>query len=75
MTLPLNELEPGQTGVIQGYASAQPPIRLLELGLLPGTEVEVIRLAPFGDPMDLRIRGYHLSLRKLEAAQILVTRP
>ena len=46
--------------------------RLLELGLLPGTEVRVIRRAPLGDPIELRLRDYSLSIRREEAALIEV---
>jgi Fe2+ transport system protein FeoA len=46
--------------------------RLMEMGLLPGTEVRVVRVAPLGDPIELRIRGYALSLRRAEAAKITV---
>ncbi len=74
MTLSLDQLKPGESGRIEGFSTGQPPQRLLEMGILPGTDVHVVRLAPFGDPMDLRVRGYHLSIRKSEAAQILVTR-
>ena len=49
-----------------------PPVRLLEMGLVPETPVEVVRLAPLGDPMDLRVRGFHLSVRKAEAAHVVV---
>jgi ferrous iron transport protein A len=45
----------------------------MELGLLPGTEVEVVRRAPLGDPMEITVRGMHLSLRKSEARQIDVS--
>ena len=48
--------------------------RLLEMGLLVGTPVELIRFAPLGDPVEIKVRGYHLTLRKHEAEQILVTR-
>lgn len=44
--------------------------RLMEMGLTPGTPVQVIRFAPLGDPIDIQVRGYHLSLRKDEARQI-----
>ncbi len=44
----------------------------MEMGLLPGTEVRVVRVAPLGDPIELRIRGYALSLRRAEAAKITV---
>ena len=46
--------------------------RLLEMGLLVGTPVEVVRYAPLGDPVEIKVRGYHLTLRKNEAEQIWV---
>lgn len=46
--------------------------RLLELGLTPGTECQVLRYAPFGDPLQLKVRGYVLSLRAVEATGIHV---
>lgn len=48
--------------------------RLLEMGLTVGTEFQVVRYAPMGDPLEIKVRGYHLSLRKREAAGVLVTR-
>ncbi len=46
--------------------------RLMEMGLLVGTPVELVRFAPLGDPVEIKVRGYHLTLRKHEAEQILV---
>lgn len=46
--------------------------RLLELGLIPGTEVEVLRVAPLGDPIELFARGCCLSIRKADAARVMV---
>lgn len=46
--------------------------RLLEMGLLVGTPVELVRFAPLGDPVEIKVRGYHLTLRKHEAEQIWV---
>jgi len=46
--------------------------RLLEMGLLVGTSVELVRFAPLGDPVEIKVRGYHLTLRKHEAEQIFV---
>jgi ferrous iron transport protein A len=46
--------------------------RLMELGLLVGTPVELVRFAPLGDPVEIRVRGYNLTLRKHEAELILV---
>ena len=47
--------------------------RLLEMGLLVGTPVELVRFAPLGDPLEIKVRGYHLTLRRREAEQIWVT--
>ncbi len=67
----LDALSVGQTGRIAAVAGA-PDVRrrLLEMGLTPGTRVRVVRFAPLGDPMDVEVRGYHLSLRKQEASQV-----
>ena len=47
-------------------------LRLREMGLLPGTKLQLIRTAPMGDPMEIKVRGYHLTLRKTEAEHVLV---
>lgn len=46
--------------------------RLMEMGLLVGTAVELVRFAPMGDPVEIKVRGYNLTLRKHEAEQIFV---
>lgn len=46
--------------------------RILDMGLTRGTQVKVIRVAPFGDPIEFEVRGYNLSLRKEEARQVMV---
>ena len=46
--------------------------RLMEMGVLPGTRVRVVRVAPLGDPIELRVRNYSLSVRRAEAARIAV---
>ncbi|MDT4895874.1 MAG: ferrous iron transport protein [Acidobacteriota bacterium] len=47
--------------------------RLMEMGVVPGAPVRVIKAAPLGDPIEIRVRGYHLALRRTEAQTILVT--
>ena len=47
--------------------------RLMEMGLLVGTSVELVRFAPLGDPVEIKVRGYHLTLRRHEADQIWVS--
>jgi Fe2+ transport system protein FeoA len=49
--------------------------RMMDMGLTTGTEVAVLRIAPLGDPIEFDVRGYHLSLRKSEAANIEVDMP
>ena len=46
--------------------------RLLEMGLLVGTNVQLVRFAPLGDPVEIKVRGYHLTLRRQDAEQIWV---
>ena len=46
--------------------------RLMEMGLLVGTKIELVRFAPLGDPVEIKVRGYNLTLRKHEAEQIFV---
>lgn len=48
--------------------------RIMDMGITKGVEIKVVKIAPLGDPMELNLRGYDLSLRKAEAASIEVTR-
>ena len=70
---PLSSLAPGAAGKVTEIkiAPANRP-RLMEMGLLIGTSVELVRFAPLGDPVEIKVRGYHLTLRKHEADQIFV---
>ncbi len=70
---PLSELTPGSKAVIREIrlANAIKP-RLMEMGLLIGTTLELIRFAPLGDPVEIKVRGYHLTLRRHEADQVFV---
>jgi ferrous iron transport protein A len=72
---PLTSLEVGSRAVVTEIKiPAERRARILEMGLLVGTPVELVRFAPLGDPVEIKVRGYNLSLRKHEAEQILVTR-
>ena len=70
----LNELKPGRSAVIE-EVGGDGALRqhFLDMGVIPGTEVTVIKLAPMGDPMELRIHGYELTLRLAEAEKIGIT--
>ena len=68
MKLPLSQMKIGQKGRVTDISGESELYqRLLEMGLTTGTPVEVVRFAPMGDPIDIKIRGYHLSLRHQEA--------
>ena len=67
----LEQLAIGQRGVIRHIdCDRRTGCRLMEMGLLPGTPIEMVRRAPLGDPLEIRLRGYLLSLRKAEASSI-----
>ncbi len=72
----LRELKVGEAGrvVSLNREDRQYRKRLLAMGLLPGTEFTITRHAPLGDPVELRIRGFNLSLRKAEADIVQVER-
>jgi ferrous iron transport protein A len=70
----LRDLEPGSRGRVSGFREGASAYRqqLLAMGLTPGTEFTVIRQAPLGDPVELDVRGFKLSLRKAEADALIV---
>ena len=74
--LALSTLRPGDRAVITHLRTRAPHIRqrLLELGMTKGVLVELIRVAPMGDPLEVRLKGYRLSLSRSEAEAIMVGR-
>ncbi|MFN2351352.1 MAG: DtxR family transcriptional regulator [Kiritimatiellia bacterium] len=75
VTVKLSELKPGEKGLIEKIAGGGAvKRRLADMGVTKRTLVEVVRLAPLGDPLDVKIKGYHLSLRRDEAADIYVNK-
>ena len=73
--MPLSRMRPGEFGhVLALRPDADSREHLLELGFTPGTEITVVRVAPLGDPLTVRIRGYQLSLRRREAEVIWMRR-
>ena len=72
----LDQLPVGGSCVIEQVGNQRGAVkrRLIDMGLTPGTVVKLVKMAPFGDPMELQLRGYELSLRKEDAAQIRVSR-
>jgi len=69
----LDQLPLGTPAIVRRVGNARPIARrLMELGLVPGTRVTVTRIAPLGDPLELRVRNYALSIRRSEALSIEV---
>jgi len=70
----LDQLRAGQRARIEAVTGDGSLVqRLLEMGLLEGEDIEVLGFAPLGDPMEIRLRDYRLSLRRSEAARVLVS--
>ncbi len=76
MSIMLKEMKAGDQGRVQGFAAGGQAYRrkLLAMGLTPGVEFQVVRVAPMGDPVEVRVRGTSVSLRKDEAATLNVER-
>lgn len=67
----LNQLKPGETGVVRKVQSSGPvKRRIVDMGVVTGTHIEVLKYAPLGDPIEIKLKGFNLSLRKSEAALI-----
>lgn len=72
MVLTIADLKKGERAIIKDISSDHIPLKLLEMGCLPGNEVELVQVAPFADPMYLNINGSHLAIRKETASLILI---
>ncbi|MBQ0769654.1 MAG: ferrous iron transport protein A [Bizionia sp.] len=72
MQLTLAHLKRGERAIIIDVSSIHIPLKLLEMGCLPGNDVMLVQVAPFADPMYLNINGSHLAIRKETAMHILI---
>lgn len=70
--LTIASLKNGQKAIIKEFSIEVVPLKLLEMGCLPGNEVALVQTAPFRDPLYLNINGSHLAIRKETASQIEV---
>ena len=68
--LTIASLKMGQRAIIKQFSVGTVPLKLLEMGCLPGNEVSLVQLAPFHDPLYLNINGSYLAIRKETASQI-----
>ena len=72
MQTTLADIKRGQKATILDVSSSEIPFKLLEMGCLPGSPVELLHVAPFADPLYLNINGTHLAIRKETAQNILI---
>lgn len=72
----LKEMRAGERGRVLGFEEGGRAYRrkLLSMGMTPGVEFQIVRIAPLGDPVEVKVRGSHLSLRRDEAAALRVER-
>ena len=69
----LSDIAIGETARVEAVGGDSPAAkRLMEMGIVPGVSVRMIKSAPFGDPLEIRVRGYHLAMRRSEAELIEV---
>jgi ferrous iron transport protein A len=75
-TVKLSNYKPGEKGkILQICGDPDFRLRIMEMGFIKGTEIEVVKYAPLNDPMEFVIKGYHITLRKKQAAHILMNEP
>jgi len=70
--LTIADLNKGEAGIIEDVSSEMIPLKLLEMGCLPGNKVEMLQVAPFKDPIYLNINGSYLAIRRETAALITI---
>jgi ferrous iron transport protein A len=71
MFKPLSQLLPGEKGIVSKVTGTGPiHRRIIDMGIVPGAAIKVEKFAPLGDPMEIKVKGFNLSLRKSEAAMI-----
>lgn len=70
MEITVADLRRGQKGIIKDFEAEVLPIKLLELGCLPGNEVELLQVAPLKDPIYINVNGSHIAIRRSVARQI-----
>ncbi len=74
MNTSIASLKVGEHGVIKEISLENIPLTLLEMGCLPGEDVELLQIAPLKDPLYIRVNGSHLAIRKETASKILISK-
>lgn len=72
MSITVAQLQKGQKAIIQGFNIDEIPLKLLEMGCLPGNEVTLLQVAPFGDPLYITVNDSHVAIRLETAKEISI---
>lgn len=70
----LKDLKPGEAGKVISIGKGPMKRRMMDMGITPGIDIKVVKIAPLGDPIEVNVRGYELSIRKEEANNIELER-
>ena len=70
MGFTIAHLKKGEKGIIKEFSEDSLPVKLMELGCLPGNEVELVQVAPLKDPLYINVNGSHIAIRRSVALQI-----
>ncbi|UJH69259.1 ferrous iron transport protein A [Allomuricauda sp. SCSIO 65647] len=70
MLLTIADLKEGQVGIIKEFINDNIPVKLMELGCLPGNSVELVQIAPLKDPLYINVNGSHIAIRRIQAKEI-----
>ncbi len=73
-TFRLSDMKPKESAVVEAVCGTGAiRRRIIDMGITPGVKIEVVKLAPLGDPLEIKLRGYQLSIRKSEACEIYLS--
>jgi ferrous iron transport protein A len=64
------QLKQGESGIIKAFIGEELPVKLMEMGCLPGSAVELVQIAPLNDPLYITVDGTHMAIRRVTAAEI-----
>ncbi len=70
MAKTIAQLKQGESGIIKAFIGEELPVKLMEMGCLPGSAVELVQIAPLNDPLYITVDGTHMAIRRVTAAEI-----